>query len=363
MQGFSAAPPEGYAEIEKLKNMAAEDKQAQQEKTEQTKAAWDFFSKYLPDEDKPKAQAEWAMKNLGVSQSLKNIPGAAGQPVKGSDGRYYLPKEQADGTIVQEPMPEGWKPPAPKPSTSASSVYMNMTAKKFLADKKQGPPLTPEEESQRLGSKASLDEAGLTRANAMAQAMAANNLVSVTDPTTGTDQLVTRSQAVAATKTGNPMMPGVVGAPTANDKKNQMLAQSAIAQVDRMENILKQDPNLTGPGSGQLTQLQTWMGTQDPDAQAFLVSSLLGSEHGVAVFGGRNIKTIDDLNSAIGSLKTNPQALKAALDVIKETMQQFATAGGRLPQPGGVGKVIGKVGKVGGVVKGDPKVDDFLKKF
>ena len=129
------------------------------------------------------------------------------------------------------------------------------------------------------------------------------------------------------------MTAGVVGAPTGNDKKNQMLAQSAIAQVDRMQSILRQDPNLTGPGAGQLTTLQTWLGTQDPDAQAFIVSSLLGSEHGVAVFGGRNIHTISDLQSAIGSMKTNPKALAAALQVIKETMQPWTTANGRLPAP------------------------------
>ena len=334
---------------EKLKMQSEEAKQKQEQDQENTKASWDFFSKFIPDEDKPKAQSEWAMKNLGVAQTLKNIPGQAGQPTKGADGRYYLPKEQADGTIVQEPMPAGWAPPAPKPGTSASSVYMNTLAKKIMADNKTGPPLTPEESAQLTSSKSALTLAGIARADEMAKAMAANNLISVTDPETGVDTLVTRAQAAKSATSGNPMMAGVIGAPTAMDKKNQLLATSAISQVDRMEKILSQDPNLTGPGSGQLTQLQTWLGTQDPDAQAFIVSSLLGSEHGVAVFGGRNIKTMAELQDALGNMKTNPKALKAALEVVKETMQPFATAGGRLPQPGGVARALAPVGKPGGV--------------
>jgi hypothetical protein len=167
----------------------------------------------------------------------------------------------------------------------------------------------------------------------MAIAQAQWNVIPVYDPETGSEVLPTRAQAASAARSNNPLRPGILGAPTGVDKRNQMLAQSAIQQVDRMEAILAQDPGLTGPGSGQLTQLQTWLGAQDPDAQAFIISGLLGSEHGVAVFGGRNIHTINDLNNALGNLKTNPAALKAALDVVKETMGLWLTAGGRLPAP------------------------------
>ena len=135
-----------------------------------------------------------------------------------------------------------------------------------------------------------------------------------------------------------------------------MLAQSAIQQVDRMQAILKADPNLVGPGSGQLTRFQMWLGAQSPDAQQFLISSLLGSEHGVAVFGGRNVHTIQDLNNALGSMKTNPRALSAALDVVKETMEPWATAGGRLPAPrNGQGGGNGGGGNTGQFVVIDPR--------
>ena len=106
--------PEGGIEAanerNKLKAQAAESEQQIAEQQKQSQAQLDFFKKYIPEEDWPKVIADWGMKNLGVAQSLKNIPGAAGQPVKGQDGRYYRPMQQPDGSIVQEPMPPDWTP-------------------------------------------------------------------------------------------------------------------------------------------------------------------------------------------------------------------------------------------------------------
>jgi hypothetical protein len=322
------------------------DIQNTQKSAAETKAREDtlaLIDKYITDPEANKAaKQEYTQKQAGIFGAPKPLTGAAGQPIEfpPGSGLYARAVTNPDNTTAMIPMPEGWKPPAPKPG-SPSVQYTNLLAKKILAGNKQGPPLYPQESAQLEAAKSALTVAGIARADAWAQAAARNHLQAVTNDA-GEDVLVPVSQGVAAANAGQPMTAGVVGAPTGADKKNQMLAQSAIAQVDRMQNILRQDPNLTGPGAGQLTTLQTWLGTQDPDAQAFIVSSLLGSEHGVAVFGGRNIHTISDLQSAIGSMKTNPKALAAALQVIKETMQPWTTANGRLPAPratqGGGGK-------------------------
>ncbi len=272
-----------------------------------------------------------------LTSKLTPLTGAAGQPQeypKGS-GNWVTFARDASNQIVAQPMPAGYTPPPPKPPTSPAGIYANLLTKQILANQKQGPPLTNEEAAQLRAERAALDEAGVARANALAQANAANHLYVVTDPTTGAETVIPVASGIAAYNHGQPFLAGAVSSPTGLDKKNQMLAQSAIQQVNRMERILTFDPNLTGPGAGQLTQLQMLFGTQDPDAQQFLISSLLGSEHGVAIFGGRNIHTIQDLNNALGSFRANPAALKAALDVIKETMTPWLTAGGRLPAPGG----------------------------
>ena len=107
---------------------------------------------------------------------------------------------------------------APTKPLSPAATYANLTAKKILADKGQGPQLTNEERAQLEGAKGALTVAGVARANAFAKAAADNNLV-VTTNDDGEDVLTQRSQAVAASRGGKPMAAGVVGAPTANDKE------------------------------------------------------------------------------------------------------------------------------------------------
>jgi hypothetical protein len=345
----SAVPTGGTAaadEAQKLKTQAAEaeqQSQQSQQQQKQTQDSWAFFSKFIPDEDKPKAQSEWAMKNLGIAQSLKNIPGAAGQPVKGQDGRYYRPMQQPDGSIVQEPMPPDWTP-APKQAPPKVGTVNGKPAWGTLTPNGWVDPET-QQPIPNFIPPPNYAQVSIPLAMARAKANAEYSVTPVTSDD-GSDVLQTRANVVNAAKSGNPMTAGVVGAPSGLDKKNQMLALSAIQQVNRMEQILKDDPNLTGPGSGQLTQLQTWLGTQDPDAQQFILSGLLGSEHSVAVFGGRNIHTINDLNNVLANMKTNPEALRGALELIRETMTPWLTAGGRLPVTGAkqVGPILSKAG-------------------
>jgi len=272
-----------------------------------------------------------------LSSHVTPLAGAAGQPQeypKGS-GQYVVFGRGADGAVVAQSLPPGFTPPAAKPLSPAVR-FENLMAKQILASQKQGPPLTPQEAADLAASRSELTLNGVTTATARAIANARYGITNVTDDS-GEDVVQTRLNVANAANAGQPFAAGVVGAPTAQDKRNAMLAQSAIQQADRMQRILQTDPTLTGPGAGQLTRLQTLIGGQSPDAQQFILASLLGSEHGVAVFGGRNIHTIKDLQDTLGNLKTNPAALSAALDVLKETMQPFATAAGRLPGSRGGG--------------------------
>ena len=290
-----------------------------------------LIDQYITDPEQNKAAKEdYVRKQAGIMQTFKNLPGAAGQPYKTPNGTWVRPVQAADGSITEEPMPAGYNGPAARPQ-SASVQYTNLLAKKILADKKQGSPLTNEEAAQLQASEGALTIAGIARAKAWAQAAAANNLVAAT--VDGVDSLVTRAQAASAAQSGTPYLAGVVSAPTGMDKKNQMLAQSALTQISTMESILKSDPNLTGPGAGQLTAFTRWIGSNSEDAQQFLAAATFLSEHGVGVFGGRNIRSIEDLQNMFGALKTNPVALRAALGQARATMTPWATAGGRLPAP------------------------------
>ena len=271
----------------------------------------------------------------------------SGQVPKGKDGNplsyeAWVASQSASGREAGS---------TPKPQTP-SQQYVSLLSKKILASQGKGKPLTDKENADLAAAQSGLTVAGVARANAFAAAQAHYGMVAVTDPNTGMDTLLTREQASAMARAGTPLLAGVVSAPTGMDKKNQMLAQSAVMQVETMENILKMDPNLTGPGAGQLTAFTQWLGSNSEDSQKFLDAATLLSEHGVGVFGGRNIHSIEDLKNIMGSWKTNPAALKAALEQTKTTMLPWVEAGGRLPAPKSGGGSAPKAGSDKGNTKG-----------
>ena len=290
------------------------------------------------------------------SAKFTPLTGAAGQPQeypKGS-GMFVVHGKDENGNLVSKPVDAGYVPPAPK-SLPPATQYLQLYTKKLLADSKQGPPLTPEENAGLIASKSAMDEPGISRMQELGRQYAQYHITPITDDS-GAAVVVPIDTVLAANKAGAPPRTAAAGTASGADKNRQALASSAIQQVNRMERILAHDPGMTGPGTGQLTALQTWLGNQDPDAQAFLMSSLINSEHGVAVFGGRNIHTIQDLQNTIGSWKTNPAALKAALEVIRETMTPFLIANNRLVAPTTPGSGVGGTG--GG---GAPKTaNDYL---
>jgi hypothetical protein len=292
------------------------------------------------------------------------LAGAAGQPQLGPDGKSSVVYGRDEtGNIVSRPLDGNYKPPAPKPPSPAV-MFTNLMAKQIMANQKQGPPLTPQEAAQLTAARSELTLNGISTATARAVENARYGITNVTDDS-GEEVAQTRLNVVNAANSGAPFAAGTVGAPSGLDKKNQMLAKSALTQIDSMERVLAADPNLTGPGAGQYTKLQNWLGSGSEDAQQFLAASTFLAEHGVGVFGGRNIHSIDDLQKLMGDLKTNPAALKAALEQARTTMTPWATAGGRLPGP----KVAGSGGsgtvalKSGGKVYNIPRaqVAEFRK--
>jgi hypothetical protein len=257
---------------------------------------------------------------------LVQVTGPDGKPMYAMElgGKFY---DQENKVIPDA------KPYQKPPQATASNLYTNLSAKKLLADRRQGPPLTNEESAQLEAAKGELTLAGIARANAFAQAAAANNLIAVTDPNTGMDTLVTRAQAVRQAGSGQPVTPGVVGAPTAHDKQTQMYAISGLHRLREMRQIVKSHPEIFGPVGGRTTKANVWLGSQSPDAQKFLNDAQFLAEHSTAVFGGRAASTVAALQRIQSDPKTNPDALLAGFDSDEATLKDFTTAGGRLPEP------------------------------
>ena len=220
----------------------------------------------------------------------------------------------------------------PKKPLTPSAQYANLLSKKILADKKQGPALTNEENAQLAGAKGALTVAGIARANAFAQAAAANNLTVVTDEN-GEDVLVQRSQAVEAAKSGKPMTAGIVGAPTAHDEQTQQYAISSLDRLKEMRSIVNKHPEIFGPAAGRTMKASVWLGTQSPEAQKFRNDAQFLAEHSTAVFGGRAASTVEELKKVESDPSANPDGALAGFDSDESTLNDFINPSGRLPAP------------------------------
>jgi hypothetical protein len=162
-----------------------------------------LIDQYVPDPAANKAAKEdYVRKQAGITQTLKNLPGAAGQPYKTPNGTWVRPVESADGAIVEQPMPAGYAGPTVKP-VAVNREYADLYSKALMA-KRGGTPLTPEESAKMQADYHAMVDAGVARMDALAAAQAGSNVVDATDPDTGASVKVTRAQAVSAANAGRP---------------------------------------------------------------------------------------------------------------------------------------------------------------
>jgi hypothetical protein len=246
-----------------------------------------------------------------------------GKPFYGTEsgGKFY----DSSGNAVPDA-----KPFVKAGNTSPGQQYMNLYAKKLLADHKQGPPLTPQEAASLQAAGSELGYAGVARANAMAEAQARYGITNVTGDD-GTEIAVTRKQAAVRAQGGNPYSSGTVGAPTGEEKTRQDFATSMTNRITRMREIIKHHPEIFGPVGGRTMKASVWIGSQDPDAQIFLNDSTVLADHSAAVFGSRSQKVAEMLQQVQSNPNTNPAALDAGLAEAGSIAQDFMNPGGRLP--------------------------------
>lgn len=119
----------------------------QQEAQQKQQNTFALIDQYIKDPEQNKAAKEdFVKKQAGIQASLKNIPGAGGQPYQKSPGLWVRPVQNGDGSVGEQAMPEGWKPPAPKATQPRSgvshgkNVFATLTQKGWV-DAGNGEPL------------------------------------------------------------------------------------------------------------------------------------------------------------------------------------------------------------------------------
>lgn len=115
--------------------------------------------------------------------------------------------------------------------------------------------------------------------------------------------------------------------PTGTERNKGDMANSAAEQIATMKGIIQKNPTMFGPGYGQSTAFQKWIGSQDPDAQRFLAARTIAADHLAGTFGGRSEYALQALDDAAGQFKDNPQAALAGLDQLGSANTNFQKAG------------------------------------
>ena len=115
--------------------------------------------------------------------------------------------------------------------------------------------------------------------------------------------------------------------PTGTERNKADMAGSAKEQLNDIKAIVAKRPDIFGPVAGRTTDFQVWLGSQDPDAQAFRTARTIAGDHLAGTFGGRSEAALDALDKAIGQFKDNPAAMQRGLDQLVHANERFLKAG------------------------------------
>ena len=141
--------------------------------------------------------------------------------------------------------------------------------------------------------------------------------------------------------------------PTGQERNKADLASSAHEQLQDLKAIVQKRQDIFGPAQGRKTEFSVWLGSQDPDAQAFRAARTIAGDHLAGVFGGRSEAALNALDSAIGKFKDNPQAVIAGLDQLDKANNRFVQVG--TPKTVGSNRVAGE--------NVDPNVKAYADEF
>ena len=130
--------------------------------------------------------------------------------------------------------------------------------------------------------------------------------------------------------------------PTGTQRERATLATSALEQTSDVLAVLKAKPGLFGPGGGQITNINQWLGTSDPDAQAVRVAAGTAADHLAGVFGGRNKEALQFLHEVAGGKVTmNPEAMAAGIEQLNKAAKTIQSVGSYRTVGGGAASPTG----------------------
>jgi hypothetical protein len=116
--------------------------------------------------------------------------------------------------------------------------------------------------------------------------------------------------------------------PTGTERGRADLATSALEQTNFVLGKLQSRPELFGPTGGRITEINRFIGSSDPDAQAVRAAAGTAGDHLAGVFGGRNQEALQFLHEvAGGNVTMNPKALAAGIEQLNKAAKTIQAKG------------------------------------
>jgi hypothetical protein len=126
--------------------------------------------------------------------------------------------------------------------------------------------------------------------------------------------------------------------PTSDEVRRADLANNMEENLNQLEEIVKRRPELFGPIAGRMTSAKRFIGTDDPDVAALgAIKEYLGMAS-VGTHAMRNAQhVVQAANAVMNSYKNDPQAVLAAIQAARNSIQTFKNdvTGGRGQVPSG----------------------------
>lgn len=163
----------------------------------------------------------------------------------------------------------------------------------------------------------------------------------ITDPTSGVTIANVPAAARSAVLSDVSQKGLKISKPLNSEEIKRMdLANNAVKNIERMQDIVKKRPDLFGASGWGHNKFEYAFAGGDPDALDFQAASKLAGLPLVGIHGVRGKYAIEDIDNMTGDFWLSPDSMNGVLGELHRSAGEFQKLAGRGPQLGGASDAI-----------------------
>lgn len=142
--------------------------------------------------------------------------------------------------------------------------------------------------------------------------------------------------------------PAAGGGATTADKNRASLAKIALANIDKIQEIIQRRGNdLIGPGPGRVSNIDQIIGSNDPDLVALVNEAHNFSMANAGVHGSRSVMNVRDaVHDLLGDLHNGPRGIQGGLDANRANLNAIINPSASEDSKGDSTEYVRKDGKL-----------------